>query len=76
MQILLKNAWYIAAWDYKITRELQQITALGVIVCVFRPKAGELVRLEDAYPHRKMPLSMGRIKADTVKCGYHGLTFG
>jgi phenylpropionate dioxygenase-like ring-hydroxylating dioxygenase large terminal subunit len=54
---------------------LQQITVLGENICVFRSEAGELVGLEDACPHRKMPLSMGRIKGDTVECGYHGLTF-
>ena len=38
-------------------------------------RSGELVALEDACPHRKLPLSKGRIKGDTVECGYHGLTF-
>ena len=31
--------------------------------------------LEDACPHRKLPLSKGRIKGDHLECGYHGLTF-
>src|SRR5690606_5143177 len=37
--------------------------------------AGEVVALEDACPHRKLPLSMGRLHDDTIECGYHGLTF-
>lgn len=31
--MFLKNAWYVAAWDYEITRELQQIIVLGKKVC-------------------------------------------
>ena len=73
--MFLKNAWYVAAWDHEVTRELQQITVLGENICVYRTEAGELVGLEDACPHRKLPLSKGRIKGDTVECGYHGLTF-
>ncbi|MDW3183133.1 aromatic ring-hydroxylating dioxygenase subunit alpha [Roseobacter sp.] len=73
--MFLKNAWYVAAWDHEVTRALQQITVLGEEICVFRSESGELVALEDACPHRKLPLSKGRIKGDTVECGYHGLTF-
>ncbi|MDT2075188.1 MAG: Rieske 2Fe-2S domain-containing protein [Planktomarina sp.] len=31
--------------------------------------------LEAACPHRKLPLSAGRIKGNTVEWSYHGLTF-
>ena len=63
--MFLKNAWYVAAWDHEITRELKQIIVLAEKICVFRTQAGELVGLEDACPHRKLPLSKGRIKGDT-----------
>lgn len=73
--MFLKNAWYVAAWSTEITRDLQQIMVLGEKVCIFRTQSGEVIGLEDACPHRKLPLSKGRIKGDTVECGYHGLTF-
>lgn len=73
--MFLKNAWYVAAWADEITRDLQQIKVLSQKVCVFRLEAGEVVALEDACPHRKLPLSKGRLKGDQVECGYHGLTF-
>jgi vanillate O-demethylase monooxygenase subunit len=73
--MFLKNTWYVAAWDHEITHELQQIVVLGQKICVYRTTGGGLVALEDACPHRKLPLSKGRIKSDTVECGYHGLTF-
>jgi len=73
--MFLNNAWYVAAWDHEITRDLAQITVLEKNICVFRTEAGDIVALDDACPHRKLPLSMGRIKGDSVECGYHGLTF-
>lgn len=44
-------------------------------ICIFRNESGEVIALDDACPHRKLPLSKGCIKGDTVECGYHGLTF-
>jgi len=73
--MFLKNAWYVAAWGDEVTRNLQQIVVLGEKICVFRTQDDEIIALEDACPHRKLPLSKGRIKGDTVECGYHGLTF-
>lgn len=73
--MFLKNAWYVAAWADEVTRDLAQIKMLGEKICVFRTQAGEVIALEDACAHRKLPLSKGRIKGDTVECGYHGLTF-
>ena len=73
--MFLKNAWYVAAWGHEVTRDLRQIIVLGEKICLFRARDGEVIALEDACPHRKLPLSQGRIKDDTVECGYHGLTF-
>ncbi len=73
--MFLNNAWYVAAWDSEITNTLQQVLVLGKKICIFRNESGEVIALDDACPHRKLPLSKGRIKGDTVECGYHGLTF-
>ena len=73
--MFLKNAWYVAAWDHEISGNLRQIEVLGEKICVFRTAAGEVIALEDACPHRKLPLSKGRLKNGNVECGYHGLTF-
>jgi vanillate O-demethylase monooxygenase subunit len=73
--MFLKNSWYVAAWDHEITRSLQQVEMLGEKIVLYRKENGEPVALEDACPHRKLPLSMGRLKGDQVECGYHGLTF-
>jgi phenylpropionate dioxygenase-like ring-hydroxylating dioxygenase large terminal subunit len=71
----LRNAWYVAAWDHEITRDPKQIKVLGDKIVVYRTQVGAPVALLDACPHRKLPLSKGRIKGDHIECGYHGLTF-
>jgi phenylpropionate dioxygenase-like ring-hydroxylating dioxygenase large terminal subunit len=73
--MFLKNAWYVAAWDHEIGRALTPATILGEPVVLYRTQDGKPAALEDACPHRKLPLSMGRLKGDEVECGYHGLTF-
>lgn len=73
--MFLRNAWYVAAWDHEVTRALKPTTILGENVVLYRKADGTPAALEDACPHRKLPLSMGRLKGDEVECGYHGLTF-
>lgn len=71
----LKNAWYVAGWSRDYSRGLKPETFLGENIVFFRKEDGQAVALEDACPHRKLPLSKGRLKGDLVECGYHGLTF-
>lgn len=73
--MFLRNVWYVAAWDHEVGSGLKPIKVLGEEIVLFRKTNGEVAALEDACPHRKLPLSMGRIKGDQVECGYHGLTF-
>ncbi|MEI6643949.1 MAG: aromatic ring-hydroxylating dioxygenase subunit alpha [Novosphingobium sp.] len=72
----LENAWYVAAWAEEIAPgQLVPLEILGTRVVLFRRADGTPAALEDACPHRKLPLSMGRLADDAVVCGYHGLTF-
>lgn len=71
----LRNAWYCAALSRDIERKPVGRRLLGEAVVLFRTQDGAPVALEDACPHRKLPLSMGRVKGDAIECGYHGLTF-
>ncbi|MEM0936301.1 MAG: aromatic ring-hydroxylating dioxygenase subunit alpha [Pseudomonadota bacterium] len=73
--MFLKNAWYVAAWSSEVGRNLKAVTYLSENIVLFRTEDGAPAALEDACPHRKLPLSAGRLKGDTVECGYHGLTF-
>ncbi len=73
--MFLRNAWYVAAWSDEIKEALTRVVLLDRAICAYRDGGGRIVALEDACPHRKMPLSKGRRKGDNVECGYHGLTF-
>ena len=71
----LRNCWYVAGWskDYEHTLKAQKL--LGENIVFYRQCDGAPAALEDACPHRKLPLSMGQLEGDHVVCGYHGLTF-
>jgi phenylpropionate dioxygenase-like ring-hydroxylating dioxygenase large terminal subunit len=73
--VFLRNAWYVAAKSSDVDRHLTPLTILGESIVVFRRENGEAAALENACPHRKLPLSMGRRQGDSIVCGYHGLTF-
>ncbi len=75
MHSFLHNAWYVAALSPEVGRHLLPVRLLSQAIVLYRTQDGAPVALEDACPHRKLPLSMGRIKDDAVECGYHGLTF-
>lgn len=74
-QGFLRNAWYVAEWADAITDALTSLEILGERVVLYRAVDGVPIALEDACPHRKLPLSMGRREGDGLVCGYHGLTF-
>jgi phenylpropionate dioxygenase-like ring-hydroxylating dioxygenase large terminal subunit len=74
--MFVRNAWYVAARSAEVaSNALHATQLLGEAVVLFRKPSGSVVALEDACPHRKLPLSMGRLQGEHVECGYHGLTF-
>lgn len=73
--MFLRNAWYVAGMEADVTDKLVAVTILNEKIVLYRMTNGQVAALEDACPHRKLPLSMGRIKGDQVECGYHGMVF-
>ncbi|MEX0303003.1 MAG: Rieske 2Fe-2S domain-containing protein [Leisingera sp.] len=71
----LRNCWYVAGRSEDFGRELTALTMLEEQIVIYRDTQGKAIALEDACPHRKLPLSRGTIEGDHVVCGYHGLTF-
>ena len=73
--MFLKNCWYVGAWSHDIGQTLVARTLLNEKLVMYRQQDGNVVALEDACPHRKLPLSKGRLLGDIVECGYHGMQF-
>jgi phenylpropionate dioxygenase-like ring-hydroxylating dioxygenase large terminal subunit len=73
--MFLRNCWYVAAWDSEIGREPFARTIVGDDVVMFRTEDGTPAALEDRCCHRNMPLSMGRLSGDNIRCMYHGLVY-
>ena len=71
----LENSWYVVAQSAQIDQRLKPLRILGDDLLFYRDSKDRIIALEDACPHRKMPLSMGKRVGDAVQCGYHGLTF-
>ena len=73
--MLLRNAWYVVGWSRDLGERPLPLTVMGEHLVIFRGQAGVHV-LEDRCPHRHLPLSMGRVEGDAVRCGYHGMLVG
>lgn len=75
MNKYILNTWYPLTWSRDIDRELTSRKIVEQEVVLYRKTTGEVVAMEDACPHRLLPLSMGKLKGDAIECGYHGMTF-
>jgi phenylpropionate dioxygenase-like ring-hydroxylating dioxygenase large terminal subunit len=73
--MFVRNAWYIAAWADELGEAPLARRILGEPLVLFRDPAGRVGALADRCCHRAAPLSLGRIVAGGIECGYHGLAF-
>lgn len=71
----IRNTWYVAGRSADFAAHLTPLRLLNDPVVIYRGPDGTAHALEDACPHRKLPLSKGNLKGDSIECGYHGLTF-
>ncbi len=73
----LREYWYPAIVARKVgKRKPVSLKLLSEELVLFRDKRGEVVALQNACPHRGMPLALGDCHfAGTVSCPYHGWTY-
>lgn len=71
----LKNHWYVASTIDELDNGPIARTIMDVPLVLARFPDGQYGALEDACPHRRLPLSKGTMIAEGLQCGYHGLTF-
>jgi vanillate O-demethylase monooxygenase subunit len=72
----IDNQWYVVAWDSEVDRTPLARTICGQPVMLYRKLDGSAVAMQDACPHRLLPLSMGLREGDSIRCRYHGLLIG
>ena len=72
----IRNRWYVAAWDSEVDRTPVARTICGEPLMLYRRLDTSVVAMQDACPHRLLPLSMGIKEGDSIRCRYHGLLVG
>ena len=73
--MFLRSAWYPAAWEREIGDSPHGVRLLGEDVAIFRLPDGTYGAVDEACPHRRLPLSMGTVCGSRIECGYHGMQF-
>src|ERR1700676_1941201 len=68
--------WYPVAWseELKAGKTLGRRFA-GLPIVLYRGKSREVFALEDRCAHRQVPLRLGVVISDELKCHYHGWTY-
>jgi renierapurpurin 18,18'-hydroxylase len=68
--------WYPLAWSHELKRK----SAIGrrfagEPIVLWRGESGEVFAMEDRCAHRQVPLHLGVVAGDEIKCHYHGWTY-
>jgi phenylpropionate dioxygenase-like ring-hydroxylating dioxygenase large terminal subunit len=68
--------WYPLAWsgDLAPGKVIGRDFA-GEPIALYRGKSGQVFALEDRCAHRQVPLHLGTVSGETLKCGYHGWSY-
>ena len=73
---MLRGFWYRALPGHRVGGErLEKATLLETPLVIGRDARGQAFALQDACPHRGMPLSCGHFDGTQVECSYHGWRF-
>lgn len=73
---IIKNAWYLGAWSHEVAAgTLFPRRIAGEPIVFYRDAGGAIAALLDRCPHRRFPLSAGKLDGDVLQCGYHGFRF-
>src|ERR1700730_16473942 len=68
--------WYPLAWsdELKAGKTLARRFG-GEPIVLYRGKSGQVCALEDRCAHRQVPLHLGVVTGDDLKCPYHGWVY-
>jgi nitrite reductase/ring-hydroxylating ferredoxin subunit len=72
----LTAAWWPVAFSHTVGRTPMRASLAATALCLYRGADGHVRAVLDQCPHRRLPLSMGRVTPDgAIQCGYHGWCF-
>jgi phenylpropionate dioxygenase-like ring-hydroxylating dioxygenase large terminal subunit len=68
--------WYPVAWSHDLKRGATRgVRFAGDPIVLYRGASGRVFALEDRCAHRQVPLHLGTVTGDTLRCGYHGWAY-
>jgi renierapurpurin 18,18'-hydroxylase len=68
--------WYPVAWSHDLKGGATRgVRFAGDPVVLYRGASGRVFALEDRCAHRQVPLHLGTVTGDTLRCGYHGWAY-
>src|SRR3984957_17921834 len=70
------DQWYPVAWSDELNpgKTLGRRFA-GEPIVLYRGTSGRVFALEDRCAHRQVPLHLGVVSGDELKCHYHGWSY-
>src|ERR1700730_14010938 len=71
----VRNTWYMGAWAGELRDRPVGRVILGEPVVMFRTAGGAFGAMRDVCPHRAVPLSLGTVEGEHIRCPYHALEF-
>ena len=72
---MLRNHWYVALRTPDLATAPVGRTIHGRALVFFRDAQGHATALPDLCPHRRAPLSRGKVQDGVLRCAYHGMAF-
>lgn len=67
------DQWYVVATRMEVEKGPVGRIICNIPVAAFQNDKGEIAVIEDVCPHRKYPLSAGKVVEGALQCGYHGI---
>ncbi|MEW6303854.1 MAG: aromatic ring-hydroxylating dioxygenase subunit alpha [Verrucomicrobiota bacterium] len=65
--------WYPVARSHQVKAgKVLPVSFAGEPIVLLRTRQGEAFALEDRCAHRQVPLHLGVVEDDCIRCGYHG----
>src|SRR5215472_6032294 len=70
------NFWYPVAESWAVRKgNTFAATFAGERIVLYRGQSGEVYALEDRCAHRQVPLSMGVVEGEAIRCCYHAWAY-